>query len=90
MMPMSALMMKMPNRVTASIPSRKPNEPSSPPIVPGSSVRIRLFQSRSDSGSSLRKKIATKIVTMITPIAATTKSPRMRAMVPRAMKLSKA
>ena len=47
MMPIRVPMTKMPPRVTASIASRNPNEPASPPIVPGSSVRIRLIHSRS-------------------------------------------
>ena len=42
MMPMRVLTMKMPPSVTMSIASRNPTVPSSPPIVPGSSVRRRL------------------------------------------------
>ncbi len=48
MTPIRALMTKIPRSVTASMPSRKPNGAESPPIVPGSRVRMRLFHSRSD------------------------------------------
>lgn len=90
--PMSALMTKIPPNVTASIPRRNPAEPVSPPIVPASRVRMRLAQSR--SGRVIPSPVR-PIIVMISeiakmPIAETTNRPAISAIVPRAMKLSKA
>ncbi len=57
MMPISVLTMKMPPSVTTSITSRKPELPASPPMVPGSSVRIRLFQQQVAEPAVLGRRV---------------------------------
>ena len=87
--PMSVLTMKMPPSVTTSIATRKPT-PASPPMVPASSVRIRLSHMaspRPSAGSSggriwptVKIRPATKIIS-----AEIIASPRIKATVPLAM-----
>ena len=88
---MSVLMMKMPPRVMTNIESRKPAVPSSPPIVPGSSVRSR--PKRSSVGKSRSSRAMpvnqTTAATATMRSAEMTNSPTMRAIVPRPMNSSK-
>ena len=60
------------------------------PSCPGRASASGCSRAGPRGDASVRKRTATTIVTMTTPMAAMTKRPRMRAMVPRAMKLSKA
>ena len=92
MMPMSVLMMKIPPRVMTNIASRKPAVPSSPPIVPGSSVRRR--PNRRSVGKSRSWSLAIPVsqtirATATMSSAEMTNSPTMRAIVPRPMNSSK-
>ena len=91
MMPIRALMTKIPPSVTTSIAPRNVAEPASPPIVPESRVRIRPIQMTSKTDRSWPAlvpspaPVATTITATITISSAETRnSPRIRAMVPRA------
>ena len=89
-MPMSVLMMKMPPNVTASMPTTNPTLPSSPPMVPGSSVRsidIQRSVGRSRSSSPPMTTSTSTTPTMISSEIAN--SPAMSATVPRSMNRSK-
>jgi hypothetical protein len=91
--PMRAEMTKTPPRVTPSMTTRKP-QPVSPPIVPESSVRIRLSHAASTKPGGSPPSWASRPSETIaaatrTMARETTPSPPMRAMVPRAMRLSK-
>ncbi len=89
-MPIRALMTKMPPNVTISIPRTKPALPSSPPIVPGSSVRSSAIQrSRGMSRPSSPRMTARTSTTPTMISTETTKSPAMSAIVPRSMNRSK-
>ena len=90
MTPIRALMTKMPPKVTASIPARKSSGPWSPPMVPESRVRRSAIQSRSPRPYSPPVARATTIETMTMTAADASARPPMSAIVPRAMKLSKA
>jgi len=89
-MPIRVLMTKIPPRVTASMPSRYPGDPVSPPIVPASSVRIMAIQV--SWIGSLPSSPRTTTMTRTTPTmisSETTKRPAMSAIVPRSMNRSK-
>ena len=85
--PIKVLMMKMPPRVTASMAKRK-FQPVSPPIVPGSSVRMRLahIASPSDMGASpagpMRASHTTKATTSTTTAESSASQPMMAAVPP--------
>ena len=91
-MPISKLTTKMPTRVMKSIGRRKP-QPWSPPMVPGSRVRIRLaqaasmkFNGPSSGGPSPRTVITMATMRMINKVA--TKSMPIMAGVPLDIRLS--
>ena len=82
-------MTKMPPRVTASDASRKV-QPSSPPMVPASSVRIRLSHIASTSPTGSPPLGLTRSTDITSPMAKMTRteatpSPSSSATVPRAM-----
>ena len=82
-------MMKMPPKVTASIPKMKPGAAPSPPIVPGSSVRSIDIHSRSGIGRSSSPPIRTRTSVIPTMISREiTPSPAISAIVPSSMNRS--
>ncbi len=97
MMPIRVATMKMPPSVTVSIATTNGTLPTSPPMVPGSSVRSRLRHISSGRSkawvmacSRRVPEIATSSDTMKMKSSEMTNRPTISATVPRDMKLSKA
>lgn len=85
-MPIRVLITKMPPNVTASIPSRNVASPSSPPIVPGSSVRSSDIHSSCGTDLSPAAPVTTRTATLPTTISTEiTASPAISAIVPSSM-----